>query len=95
MPASFIGEFIVQPLFELVFHVVAYHVGCVIVAVLSFGHLKCDRYLRDVPKKKLRWCGLYHKRGEQIYLTADTAALVGLLFSGLVVALILWLYYRA
>lgn len=80
MPASFIGEIILQPLFELVFHVVAYRVGCVIVPILSVGRLKCDRYLRDVPKKKLRWSGLYHKRGEQVYLTADTTALVGLLF---------------
>ena len=76
------------------FDVAAYYVGRVVVPVISFGRWKCDRLLRDVPKKKLRWSGLYHLRGQQIYLTADATALVGLLFSGLVIALCLWLYFR-
>lgn len=95
MPASFIGELILQPIFEAVFHVAAYYVGRVIVPVISFGRWKCDRLLRAVPKKKLRWSGLYHLRGQQIYLTADATALVGLVFSGLVIALGVWLYFRA
>jgi hypothetical protein len=95
MPASFIGELILQPIFELVFHVAAYYVGRVVVPVVSFGRWKCDRLLRDVPKKKLRWSGLYHLREQKIYLTADATALVGLAFSGLVIALVLWLYFGA
>ena len=77
------------------FHVAAYYVGRVVVPVISFGRWKCDRFLREVPKKKLRRSGLYHLRGQQIYLTADATALVGLVFSGLVIALVLWLYFRA
>ena len=82
-------------MFEAVFHVGAYYVGRVVVPVVSFGRWKCDRLLRDVPKKKLRWSGLYHMRGRQIYLTADATALVGLVLSGLVIGLALWLYFRA
>lgn len=93
MPASIIGEIILQPLFELVFHVVAYHVGCVILPIVSVGRWKCDRLLREVPKKKLRWGGFCHRRGDQVYLTADATALVGLLFSGLVIGLVLWWHF--
>lgn len=56
------GELIVQPILELVFYVVGYHVGRIVVSVVSFGRWKCDRLLRDVPKKKLKWGGLYHLR---------------------------------
>ncbi len=94
MPASFIEEIILRPIFELVFHFVAYNVGSVVVPIISFGRWKCDRLLRDVPKKKIRWGGLFHLRGQQIYLTADATALVGLLFSGLIVALTLWWHFR-
>ena len=94
MPGSFIGELILQPIFEAVFHVAAYYAGRVVVPIISFGRWKCDRLLRDVPKKKQRWSGLYHLRGQQVYLTADATALVGLVFSGLVIALGLWLYFR-
>jgi hypothetical protein len=94
MPASFIGELILQPIFEAVFHLAAYYVGRVVVSIVSFGRWKCDRLLREVPKKKLRWSGLYHLRGQQTYLTADATALVGLVFSGVAIALSLWLYFR-
>ncbi len=94
MPASIIGEIILRPLFELMFHVVAYHVGRVVVPVVSFGCWKCDPFLRDVPRKKLRWGGFYHLRGQQIYLTADATSLAGLLFSGLVIVLVLWWHFN-
>jgi len=93
MPASFIGEFILQPIFEAIFQVAAYYVGRVVVPIISFGRWKCDRLLRDVPKKKLRWGGLYHLRGQQIYLTAEATALVGIVVSVLVIALVLWWHF--
>jgi len=83
-----------QPIFEAIFQVAAYYVGSVVVPVVSFDRWKCDRLLRDVPKKKLRWGGLYHRRGQRIYLAAEATALVGLVFSGLVIGLILWWHFR-
>lgn len=94
MPASFIGEIIVRPILELVFQVAAYYIGCVVVAVVSLGRWQCEPLLNDVPKKRLRKFGLYHLRGQQIYLTAEATALVGLLFCAVVIALGLWLYFR-
>ena len=95
MPAGFIGEVILQPICELVFHVAAYHVGCVVVPIVSFGCWKCDPLLREMPKKKLRLGGFYHRRGPQIYLTSDATSLVGLLFSGLFIGLGLWWYFSS
>ncbi|HEY5913094.1 MAG TPA: hypothetical protein VJA21_21095 [Verrucomicrobiae bacterium] len=93
MPASFIAELILQPVFEFVFYVGGYYVGRLIVPVISVGRWKYDRLLREVPKKKLKWSGTYHLRGRQIYLTSEATAGVGVLF---VVAvgglLLLWRY---
>ncbi|HEY9171288.1 MAG TPA: hypothetical protein VI136_03285 [Verrucomicrobiae bacterium] len=94
MPGSLIGEIIVRPILELVFQVAAYYVGCVVVPVVSLGRWQCEPLLNDVPRKRLRKFGLYHVRGQQVYLTAEATALVGLLFCLGVAALGLWLYFR-
>ncbi len=86
MPASIIGELILQPIFEFIFHVVCHFIGCVVVPILSLGRLKCDRILADTPRRKWRWGGLYHRRGEQLYLTAEATAGAGLLFVALAIA---------
>jgi hypothetical protein len=86
MPASFIGELILQPILEFTFHVVGHYTGRVVVPVFSLGRIKCDRITPDVPRRKLRWGGLFHRRGQQIYLTAEATAGVGVLFLALVVA---------
>jgi hypothetical protein len=95
MPASFLAE-LLEPVFQAVFEVACYYAGRVVVPVISVGRWKCDALLRDVPKKKLRLAGLYHLRGDQVYLTAETTALVGLLFAVLVIAagVLWWLYGR-
>lgn len=93
MPGSFIGEIILRPIFELVFHVVAYCIGSVVVPIISAGRWKCDPMLREPAKKKkhkVRWGGLYQVRGQQVYVTAEGAALVGLVFAALVVAVVVW-----
>ncbi len=96
MPASFIAKLILQPIFEVVFYVGGYYVGRLIVPVISFGRWKSDRLLRDVPKRKLKWSGTYHLRGQQVYLTAEATAGVGVLFllfiGGL---LLLWWYTKS
>ena len=86
MPASFIGELILQPILEFIFQVVLFYVGRVVVPIISFGRLKCDRLTADTPRRKMRWSGLYHRRGQQIYLTAEATACAGLLFVVLAVA---------
>ncbi len=93
MPGSFIGEIIVRPILELVFQVAAYYVGCIVVPVVSLGRWQCDPLLSDGPKRRLRKFGLYHLRGQRVFLTAEATALVGLLFCAAVIALGLWLYF--
>jgi hypothetical protein len=79
MPASIIGELILQPILEFIFHFVCYHIGRAVVGLVTFGKLKCDKILADTPRRKLRWSGLYHKRGAQTYLTAESTALIGMI----------------
>src|SRR5262245_42751800 len=96
MPASFIAELILQPIFELIFYVGGYYVGRFVVALISFGRWKCERLLRDVPKQRLKWSGTYHLRGGQVYLTAEATAGIGVLFVALLIGLLLlWRYTKA
>ena len=79
MPASIlqgIAEAILQPILE----VGCYYVGRVIVPIVSLGRLKCDLIMADTPRQKIRGGGLFHRRGQQIYLTADATAGVGIIF---------------
>ena len=80
MPGSFIGELILQAIFEFVFHVIGYYLGRIIVSVLTLGQIKCDRLMAGTPRRKLRWGGAYYWRGQRIYLTADATALIGVVF---------------
>src|SRR5262245_57842577 len=84
MPASIIGDLIGEIL-KGIFEVGCYFVGRVIAPVVSFGRWKCDRFAADVPRRKLRKGGLYHLRGQQVYLTAEATAALGLLFIALLV----------
>lgn len=93
MPASIIGELILRPILELIFHVLGYYVGRVVVSVFTLGRIKCDRLLADTPRRKVKWAGTYHRRGQQIYMTADATAGVGVIFIVLVVGGGLLVYY--
>ncbi len=96
MPASFIAELVLQPILELVFYMGGYYAGRVVVPLISLGRWKCDRLLRESPKKKLRWSGSYHLRGQQVYLTAEATAGVGVLFVALIFgSLLLWRYAKS
>jgi len=85
MLASIAAE-LLQPILEAVLHVVCYCVGRVTVPIISLGRWKCDRFLRDLPRRKLRRGGFYHLRGQQVYLTAEATALVGFVVCGVVIA---------
>jgi len=90
---SFIGELILRPILEFIFEVVCYCIGRVVVPIFSLGRLKCDRIIVDTPRRKRRWGGSFHRRGQQIYLTAEATAGVGVLFVVLVVAAGFLIYY--
>ncbi len=78
MPASIlqgIVEVILQPIFEIG----GYFIGRIVVPIVSFGRLKCDPLTAGTPRRKLRWGGLLHRRGQQLYLTAEATCGVGLL----------------
>ncbi len=86
MPASMMGEIVLRVILEFVFYIVGYFTGCVVVPVFSFGRLKCDRMTADTPRRKLKWGGTFHRRGQQIYLTAEATACIGVIFVVLVIA---------
>lgn len=92
MPASIIGE-LVEEVLKAVFEVGCYYVGRIIAPVISFGRWKCDRFTADVPRRKLRRGGLYHLRGQQIYLTAEGTAFLGLLFVVLLIGVGFLIWY--
>jgi len=84
MPASIIGE-LIQEVLKGFFEVGCYYVGRIIAPVVSFGRWKCDRITADVPRRKLRKGGLYHLRGQQVYLTAEATAVLGFVFVALLI----------
>jgi hypothetical protein len=89
MPGSIIGELILQPLLEFI----CYCIGRIFVPVFSLGRIKCDRITADTPRRKLRWGGLYHRRGQQIYLTAEATSGAGLIFIIMALAAGFMIYY--
>lgn len=79
MPGSVIGELLLRPILEVVFHVVAYYIGRVVVTIVTLGSVACDRITADTPRSKLRWGGSFHRRGGRIYLTAEATSVIGLI----------------
>ena len=76
MPASIVGE-IVAAIMQPVFEVSCYFVGRAFVPVVSLGRIKCDEFTANAPRARLRWGHLYHRRGKQVYLTAEATAAAG------------------
>ncbi len=94
MPSSIVQgvlEVVLQGFMEFV----CYFVGRIVVPVLSFGRWKCDHITADVPRRKIKAAGVYHLRGQQVYLTAEATQLVGLLMLLLVVAVGVLIWYLA
>lgn len=67
-------KIILQPFLEFA----GYFVGRLVVPLVSFGRWKCDRIAANPPRRKIRAAGMYHLRGQQVYLTAEGTQLVGL-----------------
>lgn len=78
MPAS-----IVQGILEVVLQgflkYICYFIGLTVVPIISLGRWKCDHITTDVPRRKIKAAGIYHLRGQQVYLTAEATQLIGLL----------------
>ena len=91
MPVSALAEFILRPIFEIVFHVLGYWTGYVIVPIFSFGKYSVEPVFsrkRKISGKRYR-ASNSSKSGE---LSADAAALIGLLFWAMLVLIpvLLW-----
>jgi hypothetical protein len=93
MPASFLAEMILQPIFEAVFHLGGYYIGRLVVPVISFGRWKCAPLLSDVPKRRRKRRGTCHERGQQVCLTSEATACIGVLFVLLLAGLVFLLWY--
>lgn len=91
MPVSALAEFILRPIFEIVFHVLGYWTGYVIVSIFSFGRYTVEPILsrKRTRAGKRDKAVNSNKQGE---LPADAAALIGLLFWAMLVLIpvLLW-----
>ena len=70
---------ILQPIAEVVFQVVFYYFGRVVVPIISMGRWDCEPLLSEVPKATLRWGGIFHYRANRIYFTSEGTAVIGFL----------------
>jgi hypothetical protein len=93
MPASLLTEIIFRPLFEIVLHVLGYLTGMVVVPLFTLGRYRIAPLLPEQrPRPRTRRQG--HTPAQPDSISADDAALIGLLFWAVVagaVALIWWL----
>ncbi len=80
MPTDFL-----QPLAEVVFQVVFYYFGRVVVPHVSLGRWSCEPLLSELPKARLRWGGIFHYRGNRIFFTSEGTALIGFLSCAIVI----------
>ena len=60
-----------------------YYLGRAVILLGTLGRLKCDPLFAFVLRRKLSDCGLYHRRGGQLYMTREGTHVVGSL-AGLV-----------
>jgi hypothetical protein len=60
-----------------------YYLGRAVILLGTLGRLKCDPLFAFMPRRKLRDCGLHHRRGGQLYMTREGTHVVGSL-AGLV-----------
>ncbi|MCX8092113.1 MAG: hypothetical protein N3I86_14465, partial [Verrucomicrobiae bacterium] len=75
------------------FHILGYYIGRVVVAIFTLGRIQCDRLLADTPRRKMRWGGTFHRRGQRIYLTSEMTAAIGVIFVVLLVVGGFLIYY--
>jgi hypothetical protein len=84
MPSSIV-QGLLEIVFQAVFEIGCYYIGHVVVPLVSFGRWSCDEITTTVPRRQLRAAGLYHLRGERVFLTAEATQCVGLASLGLMI----------
>lgn len=92
MPSSIV-QGVLEIVFQAAFEVRCYYIGRIVVPVISLGRWKCDRISADVPRRKLRAAGLYHLRGQRVYLTAEATQFVGLISLALLIGAGVLIWY--
>ncbi len=86
MPSSII-QGVFEVALQLIFEVGCYYLGRLVVPIFSLGRIKCDRLTQEVPRRKLKWTGIYSRRNGQAYLTSEATCLAGLLFVFLLIGI--------
>jgi hypothetical protein len=76
MLSSF-AQSILECVLECFLGIIFFFLGRIVVPVISLRQWKCDGFTANVPRKRLRAAGLYHRRGNQVYLTVEATQLVG------------------
>lgn len=92
MPADFLAEILFRFVFELVVYGVGYLTGAVFVPVFSFGAYRVEEVARPVRGKRRKRRPRSQPQPPRT-VSADTAALIGLLFWTFVIV-IGWLALR-
>lgn len=92
MPLEFAAEMFVRFLFELMFYTFGYATGWLLIPALSFGYYEVEPLSPPKRgKKRLQAQAAGHPR----QLTADTAAVIGILFWAVAVVLGFALWWLA
>ena len=90
MPLSAVGEFFLQPLFELIFQVLGYLTGRVVVPLFSFGIVRVERIIgKTKHRPSLRNARIESEQHRVI--SADAGTFFGILFWCLV-AIVVFLF---
>jgi hypothetical protein len=83
MPGSFLGELILQPLFELALQLFGYVTGRIVVPILSFGSVRVEGSGDENPTSSVRWLkrkSTWRDSRGKLVLDADVGAFCGILF---------------
>jgi hypothetical protein len=89
---SSIVQGLLEVLLQAVFEVGCYHVGRVVVSLVSLGRWNCEPLSAAVPRRR-RWPeSLYQRRGTRVVVTVEATQLAGLAGVGLLIgaAVLMW-----
>jgi hypothetical protein len=84
---------LLQPIGQALFEIVFYFIGRLVVTAVSFGHWRCEALYSNVPKREMRWCGLFHYRSGRVYFTSEGTELAGAIFCLFAVGGVVWIWY--
>ncbi len=85
-----IGELILEPVLEILFHVVCYYVGRLAVFVTTFGRVECEDPFFE-KRRAYNSTAVNRRRNAAICLGAETTAFIGVVVTVLSIAVGFWL----